>query len=893
MKKGITMVFSLAIASLAITFISITGYSQTYDKDYLDGLVYFKFKDNVNVDIPVHPDKSVDLAHFPFLQPMIETYGITGISRPFDFNDDFQLLRTYEISFSRFSIVEEMISELAANHDLEYVEKVPLYYIDYTPNDTLYNRLFGFGNWNWHLDVVNAEMAWDVTTGDPEINVAIVDNAVWIDHPDLTNKIYLSYDVTQAGNNNSNPPSTGDPGDWSHGTHTAGLAAAETDNVTGVASIGYNVSLIGVKASTNNSPTGITHWTAGIQWAANNGANVISMSFGGSGYSQTSQNLINSISNNGVVFFASAGNNNTSTPHYPSAYANVISVASTNENDIKSDFSNFGTTIDICAPGGYGISGPSGLLSSTYAQTDLGYYDTYYGTSMSCPFAAGLGGLILSINPDLTPQQVENVLKSTCVVIDTLAGNASWAGLLGAGRIDAYAAVTNTPFTPVADFVTEITTIMPGTSIQFLDKTAGVPNTWAWEFTGGNPYLSGQPNPTVLYANEGVYNVSLAATNSFGMNVKTKTGYITVTSTPDPWIIFSASEEYACNKDVITFTDQTLYDPTSWDWAFDPPTVAFVNGTTANSQNPEVRFDEPGFYTVTLSATNANGSSNKTVENMIEIEGLLLNYAEDFEEGNSGNLVLGANTRGKAAVDSRAAAPGSGYGLHFHGNHYTGGWSGGPSNTTPTQAWETNTNFHSWAENCSVDATGIEGVGLTFDLRQTFSIGTKYSWFRVLVNDEQVADVYGNENFNPVTNQDPFQNMIFDLSEYGNSFFSLKFQAACYLVDKFFAEGDNAFVDNIMISNTTAIGEPGNSEPGMLIYPNPVSGLLNYSAHSVGSNTEVKVMNVQGQTILRKQESNYRNGEIRRADLTGIAPGIYILQVSGEKGVATKKIIVK
>jgi len=893
MKKGIFTVFYLALASFVFSLISITGYSQTNDRDYLDGLVYIKFKDHVNVDIPVHPDKSVDIIHFPFLGSMIEPYGITGITRPFDFNNDFLLLRTFEISFSEYSKVEEMITVLSGIVDLEYAEKAPLYYIDYTPNDTLYNWLFGFGNWNWHLDVINAEMAWDVTTGDPDINVAIVDNAVWIDHPDLTNKIYLSYDVTQAGNNNSNPPSTGDPGDWSHGTHCAGLSGAETDNVTGVASIGYNVSLIGVKASHNNSPTGITHWTAGIQWAANNGANVINMSFGGSGYSQTSQNLINSISNNGVVFFASAGNNNTSAPHYPSAYNNVISVASTNENDIKSDFSNFGTTVDICAPGGYGTSGPSGLLSTTYEETDLGHYDTYFGTSMASPFAAGLGGLILSINPDLTPQEVENILKSTCVVIDTLPGNANWAGLLGAGRIDAYAAVSNTPYTPVADFMTEITTIMPGTSIQFFDKTAGVPGTWAWEFTGGNPYLSAQQNPIVTYDDEGVYNVSLVASNNFGLDIETKTGYITVTSTPDPWIIFTASDVYACNKDIISFTDSTLYNPTSWEWTFNPSTVTFVNGTNANSQNPDVRFEEPGLYTVTLSATNANGNSNKTVENMIEIEGILLNYAEDFEEGHSGNFVLAANTRGKIAVDNRAAAPDSDFGLHFHGNHFTGGWSGGPANTTPTQAWETNTNFHSWAENCSVDATGIEGVGLTFDLRQTFSIGNKYSWFRVLVNDEQIADVYGNENFNPVTNQDPFQTMIFDLSEYGNTLFSLKFQASCYLSDKFFAEGDNAFVDNIMISNTTAIGEPGASEAGMLIYPNPVSNLMNYSAHGVGNNIEVKVMNVQGQTILRKQESNYRNGDIRQTNLTGIAPGIYILQISGELGVVTKKIIVK
>ena len=110
----------------------------------------------------------------------------------------------------------------------------------------------------------------------------------------------------------------------------------------------------------------------------------------------------------------------------------------------------------------------------------------------------------------------------------------------------------------------------------------------------------------------------------------------------------------------------------------------------------------------------------------------------------------------KLRSTSAQHASGSLYSLHFQGSGLTGGWSGGPTNTTPEQAWTANVNFQAFADNCSVDATGIAGVGLTFDLRQTYSIGNKYSWFRVLVNDEPVADVYGNENFNPTTNTDPF-----------------------------------------------------------------------------------------------------------------------------------------
>lgn len=893
MKKVFPVISFPAFASIIFAFICLSGSAQTFDRDYLDGVIYIKFKDHVELTIPVNEDKTVDLENASFLQTLRQSYNITGVSRPFDLNNDPKLMRTFEINFSGFEQVEEIIAALSSIEELEYIERAALPHIDYKPNDTLYNREYGFANWNWHLDVINAEMAWDITKGDPDIKVAIVDNAVWIDHPDLTNKIVLSVDVTQAGPSNSNPPGTGDPGDWSHGTHCAGLSGAQTDNVTGVASIGYNVSLIGVKASNNSSPTAITNWLSGISWAASNGADVISMSFGGPGYNQTAQNLINSIYNMGVVLLASSGNDNSTAPHYPSSYANVISVASTNENDLKSDFSNYGNSIDICAPGGYGSSGPNGLLSTTYEQTSLGYYASYYGTSMSTPFAAGLAGLILSVNPDLTPLEVENIMKQTCVNIDTLPGNESYAGLLGAGRIDAYAAVLNTPFTPVADFMTEITTIMPGTSIQFFDKSAGNPDTWAWEFTGGSPFLSSQKNPVVLYNTEGVYAVSLTASNNFGQDNELKAGYITVTATPDPWVIFSATTNYACHMDTISFTDETLYNPSSWEWTFDPPTVAFVNGTASNSQHPEVRFEAPGSYSVSLTATNANGTSMKTIENMIRIEGILLNFSEDFETGLSETFVLGKNPRGKVAIDGRAAAPGSNYGLHLHGSHVTSGWSGGPANTTATQAWVTNSNFHSWAENCSVDATGIAGVQLTFDLRQTYSIGPKYSWFRVLVNDEQIADVYGNENFNPVTNSDPFETKIFDLSAFGNASFSIKLQASCYLSDKFFAEGDNVFIDNIMISNTTAVAEKGLPAAGILVYPNPATGALNYSAHGLGSHMEMKITNVQGQIVLKQFEENYKDGLVRRIDLTTLSPGIYFLQLSGDQGVAVKKIMVK
>jgi PKD repeat protein len=509
---------------------------------------------------------------------------------------------------------------------------------------------------------------------------------------------------------------------------------------------------------------------------------------------------------------------------------------------------------------------------------------------MACPVAAGLCGLILSVNPDLTPDELEEVLESTCDDIYSVPGNENYQGQLGAGRINAYEAVINTPFDPVADLFTELPYIKPGTGIQFYDKSIGAPTSWSWEFEGGQPHLSSQQNPAVTFNTEGVFTVYLGVANDFGSDVVTKTDYITVTNTPHPWVRYSAADSTICHMDVLTFTDQSLYNPTSWSWTFQPNTVTFVDGTSASSQNPHVRFDAPGSYTVTLTASNANGSHAKTSDNMIHVEGIGLNYSEDFESGESNDFRLSHNTRGKVKIDTRAAAPGSTYGIHFQGYHMTGGWTGGPANTTPDQAWNVNTNFHAFAENCAVDATGIPGIKLVFDLRQTFSIGNKYSWLRVLVNGEQVSDYDGVENYNPVTNTDAWDTKTFDLSGNGNSIFSLTFQSACYLQDKFYAEGDNVFLDNIMISNMTGLLD-GNHQAGVLTYPNPANTVLNYSANGTGSDITVKVMNLQGQTISEESISGYYDGDIRQVNTAELSNGIYILQISGDMGTTVKKFV--
>jgi PKD repeat protein len=882
--RKLTFALGLLILALGVN-------AQTYDYHYTDGQIYFKFKDNIQPNIEVNTDRTVNMDQpaAAFLNNIRQSYNIIGLQRPFDLNNDPKLLRTFRLDFATPSDIEEIMAQLDQNIDLEYVEKVPLDRIEYVPNDTLYNIPAASGNLKWHLDRIQAEQAWDITRGSSAIKVAIVDNAIWSDHPDLQNKIVLERDVAY-NTNNSNPPSTGDPFEWSHGTHCAGLSAAESDNTIGVASIGFNTSIIAVKAASNSDPSNISYGFTGVQWAANNGADVISMSWGNSSYSTTAQNMMNTVHNMGIILVGAAGNDGVSSAHYPSAYNHVISVASTNYDDQKSDFSNYGTTVDVCAPGGYGPSGQYGLLSTTYSTGDFGNYDLMAGTSMACPMVSGLCGLILSMNPNLDPDEVESILKTTADTIEYI--NPDYIGQLGAGRVNAFKAISNTPYPPIANFTTPLATITPGTSINFYDLSMGIPSGWNWSFIGGTPSSSNQHNPTnITYNTEGVYNVALLASNTFGSNTLTRTGYITVTNTPKPVVHFAASDSAACIGESIQFTDYSYYSPTSWEWSFNPNTIVYLEGTTGQSQNPVVSFSSPGSYTVTLISTNSNGSATMIKQNYMQISGSAIPLDETFESGAPGSFALADTIKSKVTIDNRAANS-SLFGLHFQGSVLPTGWSGGGTSTTPDQAWNTNTAFHSEASICGIDASDIENIILRLDLRQTYTLGPKQCWFRVLINGVQVPDIFGVTDFNPTTaSSDDFVTKYFDLSAYSGGVFSVKLQASARFADKLQGEGDNVFVDNISVYNNTGLHQTLFAD-GFGIYPNPSSGLVTIQIPGSSSPSELSILTAQGQTIYRTSVRNKINS-IHKADLSHVQKGLYMVILKSGDQILTRKLILR
>lgn len=187
-------------------------------------------------------------------------------------------------------------------------------------------------------------------------------------------------------------------------------------------------------------------------------------------------------------------------------------------------------------------------------------------------------------------------------------------------------------FEPIADFEASHTLIPVGEIIDFKDLTAGVPEDWSWTFEAGEPATSTDQNPEgIQFSEAGTFSVSLTASNDFGSNSITKTAYITTSSSLLPEVDFTASETLICTGTAVSFNDKSTYLPRSWEWSFTPETVTFVEGTDAYSQNPVVVFDAPGSYSVSLTATNLNGSASDTKFEMITVGGETLPFEEYFQ----------------------------------------------------------------------------------------------------------------------------------------------------------------------------------------------------------------------------------------------------------------------
>ncbi len=414
--------------------------------------------------------------NIPSLDLKANKFGVDLLEKRFKYNPKKlkkgmpDLSRIYRIEFPEEISVTKVAREFSQDPNIEYAEPIPIkYYLD-EPNDLLYSQCqhltadksrFGMGHTSWGR--------WS------EVIIGINDVGVDWKHPDLTDNVWqnLGEDADADGhtleyigdewvfdpgdengidddengftddligwnfylNSNDPMPIPGAPNNG-HGTHCAGIAAGRTNNHEGIASIGWNLTFMPILADADDN-LGWNHYNALI-YAAENGADIISNSWASPVSIQAEIEVIEYVTGLGSIIIGAAGNDNSECLYYPACYPGVLSIAAVNVDDTKTDYSTYGPSIDICTPGGSSI----GYILSTVPG---GGYAGGYGTSMACPLAAGLLGLIKSYFPDWTNDQLIAQMLGTADNIDSM--NPQYQYKLGSGRINAFHALVDTGVT--------------------------------------------------------------------------------------------------------------------------------------------------------------------------------------------------------------------------------------------------------------------------------------------------------------------------------------------------------------------------------------------------------------------------------------------------------------
>ncbi|MFO7446172.1 MAG: S8 family peptidase, partial [Ignavibacteriaceae bacterium] len=444
MKNCLTAVLLFIALSFNITFAQIR-INKVIEKDehsYAPNTVVVKFKSPPAGAL----GKSVNLNSA--LAKKLEPFGITSAQKAFNTKHISSLNNVVVIQYAQDVDPYVVAAKLKETGEIEWAEPRFLRKIDYTPNDPSFTTQYALGK-------IQAFEAWDISRGDSSIIIAIIDTGVDWDHPDLAANIWVNPNeipgngIDDDGNGyiddirgwdfgglNGTPDNNPMEDSPDHGTHVAGIAAAVSDNGIGVASIGFNSTIMAVKVTQNDLRNNqgqpyIVFGNEGIVYAVDNGARIINCSFGSSGYSILDQEVMDYATENNALIVAAAGNDNSSIPGYPASYRGVLSVASTDASDKRSFFSNYGTEVDVTAPG-----------SSIYSTWQDNNYDHLSGTSMSSPLVAGLAALVAQRFPGYTPGQIAEQIRVNSDDIYSI--NPNHNRMLGKGRINAFKALSNT-----------------------------------------------------------------------------------------------------------------------------------------------------------------------------------------------------------------------------------------------------------------------------------------------------------------------------------------------------------------------------------------------------------------------------------------------------------------
>jgi len=380
--------------------------------------------------------------------------------------------------------VKKAEEEFEMEEDVEYAEPNYIVYTLMVPNDEYYS-------YQWHLDNpeyggIGMEEAWDISTGDPSVVVAIVDTGIayedkgkFCQAPDLANTCFVAgYDFV---NDDEHPND-----DNRHGTHAAGTVAQSTNNEIGVAGVAFETCLMPVKVLNSRGSGTYADVAKGIRFAADNGAKVINLSLGGTSDSTTLKDAVAYAYEKGLTVVAACGNDDEPKCLYPAAYDDyVIAVGATQYDETKAPYSNYGPSLDLVAPGGNNDLDQNddgyadGVLQQTFQSSwrvcNFAYY-FFQGTSMAAPHVSGVAALLLANGNATTPDEVRTALRETAEDL----GESGRDDTYGHGLVDAFAAL-NWALGPACssdaecddeNLCTDDVCINPGTADAYCENTA-------------------------------------------------------------------------------------------------------------------------------------------------------------------------------------------------------------------------------------------------------------------------------------------------------------------------------------------------------------------------------------------------------------------------------------
>jgi subtilisin family serine protease len=455
----------------------------------------------------------------------------------------------YLLSLQGRDDIKNVVEELKKNPDVEYAEPNYIYSAFIMPNDPSYNL-------QWGPQKIFASSAWDVTEGSSNVVIAVIDTGVDYNHQDLSANIWCNtkeipgngidddnngyiddirgWDFVRVpaawvGPGEDPGPPDNDPMDrFGHGTHVAGIAAGMSNNGLGIAGLAWGCKIMPLRAGYLCMDGGgyleLSDIAEALHYAADNGANVVNMSFGCPYSSALLNEAVNYAHSKGCVLVAAAGNVDSydaGKPFYPAAYDNVIAVSAVDSEDKICvwnlfAFSNFGSFVDICAPG-------TSILS-TLPNNRYGYES---GTSMAAPFVAGLSALLKSKHLDWIPEQVEARLKQSSDNIYSVNTQPFLQGKLGAGRVNARRALGNLNMAityPRPGNIVSGTVVVKGSAdIEYFSdytleySSSSTPDAWKpIVFSSPKPVEDGLIAIWRQYEQNGKYNLKLTVNNTSG-----------------------------------------------------------------------------------------------------------------------------------------------------------------------------------------------------------------------------------------------------------------------------------------------------------------------------------------------------------------------------------------